>query len=159
MNTSKGTTTTQVRAGKNIMSPSEKEKSAQYQKALLEESEKLEMLSSQARLMQQQIGNTISIMNYDNIDLYQFEKATALEKLNRDLNAFSKTECDLILKIKKPSPDAFDIVNVFVSILNLNSKTWKSFKVSSFEKNLNIRKSLKILDSYFPKWQTSNLRI
>jgi len=158
MNSSTSAIINQKRTTRGPMSPSTKEKLAQYHQSLKEESEKLESLSSEAHLMQQQIGSTSSTLSCNILDLYQFEKKAALEKLNKVFTDFSKADCDLIMKIKKPSSEMTNIVEVFAKILSLKYKNWKSFKVRFHVKNLNCRKSLRILGYYIPRWGISNLK-
>lgn len=71
MNSSTTAIINQKRTSRGPMSPSSKEKLAQYQQSLKEESEKLESLSSEAHLMQQQIGST-------SLTLFKFSRPVSI---------------------------------------------------------------------------------
>ena len=90
-----------------------------HRKQVLTSRERLERLSAQLHLTQQQI------------DLFKHETQAAVEKI-KDANwHFTKEVCAELSKATEPSAALLDLSEKFMLLLDQQDRSWKTFKVGT----------------------------
>lgn len=89
-----------------------------HRKQVLSNRERLERLSAQLHLTQQQI------------DLFKHETQAATERIKDSNWHFTKEVCAELSKVAEPSSALLDLSEKFMLLLDQQDKSWKTFKVA-----------------------------